>query len=397
MRRAGLLLAVLPVFSECLSAQTSVVTIPAAASIVGQAPFFSDVRAFNTSHTSPLTVTATYQCFLGSCPSAAARVVFTLPPRDSEAFDDMIASAAPAGFGAPDSAGGIEFSFAGAVDQLVVTSRLYSTAPTPTVGMFIPGLPSSSAYADSVLTSIRNGGSGAGFRTNVGVFNPAIAPATVTFQVLEGGVPIGNPIAVTASAHSGTQVNGIFEAAGIGALASRNAAVIVTADRPVFAYAAVIDNATTDPYLVVAAPDQPTTPVETATPTRTATPFGTATPTPPGLTPTPTSTPPGGPTPTPGPTILVSVTSQGGTQFIDSISGTSTSMIPVGFTILWVWDSGTHSTTSGPCPPCSGDGLWDSGQGSDMTFSYTFTQPGTYPYFCTVHGSSMTGTVVVSP
>jgi len=48
-------------------------------------------------------------------------------------------------FSAPDTAGGVEFEFSGAGDQLVVTSRLYSTAPTPTVGMFIPGLSNGAA------------------------------------------------------------------------------------------------------------------------------------------------------------------------------------------------------------------------------------------------------------
>ena len=56
---------------------------------------------------------------------------FPLAPRESAAFDDMVRGT----FGAPDTAGGVEFLFEGPADQLVVTSRLYSTSPTPTVGM----------------------------------------------------------------------------------------------------------------------------------------------------------------------------------------------------------------------------------------------------------------------
>src|SRR5690242_12669282 len=41
--------------------------LPAAASVVGVSPFYSDVRAFNTSYTDTLTVAATYRCFIGSC------------------------------------------------------------------------------------------------------------------------------------------------------------------------------------------------------------------------------------------------------------------------------------------------------------------------------------------
>jgi plastocyanin len=32
-----------------------------------------------------------------------------------------------------------------------------------------------------------------------------------------------------------------------------------------------------------------------------------------------------------------------------------------------------------------------------MTFDRTFPTAGTFPYFCTVHGSMMTGTIVVQP
>src|SRR5262249_6005082 len=51
-----------------VSSQPDRITIPAVASIVGFSPFFSDVRVFNTSYVSAVEITATYRCFLGSCP-----------------------------------------------------------------------------------------------------------------------------------------------------------------------------------------------------------------------------------------------------------------------------------------------------------------------------------------
>ena len=80
----------------------------------------------------------------------------------------MVANAAA--FNAPDTAGGVEFETSGADGQLVVTSRLYSTSPQDTVGMFIPGLRAPRAFAASVLTSVRHdplNGIVAGFRTFV--------------------------------------------------------------------------------------------------------------------------------------------------------------------------------------------------------------------------------------
>jgi plastocyanin len=128
-------------------------------------------------------------------------------------------------------------------------------------------------------------------------------------------------------------------------------------------------------------------------------PMPTLTATPPGAS-TSTPTPPGSATPTPTPpqtaNRVVNVGQGGGFAFADQVSGTSTSTIPAGTTIEWVWVSGVHSTTSGTCAAtCTPDGLWDSGAGSGMRFTRTFSQPGTFPYFCTVHGAMMQGTIVV--
>jgi plastocyanin len=369
-------------FLGCGSILAEEVTLPAAASIVGGAPFFSDVRAFNTSYTNDLTVEARYRCFIGNpCPTAQS-VQFTLTPRESRAFDDIVVSL----FNAPNTAGGIEFEHNGTSDQLVVTSRLFSTAPTPTVGMFIAGLDDSEAFPTTVLTSIRNGGPNAGFRTNVGVFNRQDAAATVTFTIFDGGIRVGNAVTRSVAGHSGVQVNRIFEVAGGGGHATENAVIVVSSDQPVFSYAAVIDNNTTDPIFVVGAPDQP---LQAFTPTG-----PTSTPTQPAATATPTPT--RTPTPPSSSTRVVNV-GQGGTNFVDQVSGNSTSTIKVGDTIRWTWVGGTHSSTSGPCPPCTGDGTWNSNIKSSGTFERTFNTAGTFPYFCIPHVTAMTGTVVVNP
>src|SRR6266545_5334159 len=137
-------------------------TLPAVTSLpVGSAasPFFSDVRVFNTSYTAPVSVTAVYRCFLGGCPGTAPQMTFTLSPRESKAFDDMIVSA----FNAPSTAGAVEFTSEG--DSVRVTSRLFSpVSGGGTNGMFVPGMKTSQAHGVSVLTGLSNGL----FRTNVG-------------------------------------------------------------------------------------------------------------------------------------------------------------------------------------------------------------------------------------
>jgi plastocyanin len=378
------LLVSLIVFSAAATVGAEDLTLPAAASIVGGAPFFSDVRAFNTSYTDDLEVVMRYRCFIPTpCTPTDDEVTFTLAPRQSLAFDDVVVSQ----FNTPNSAGGIEFEHSGSGDQLVVTSRLFSTEPEPTVGMFIPGLKNSEAHATTVLTSIQNGGAGPSFRTNVGVFNREDSAVDVTFRIIDGGAQIGNAVTRNVAGHAGAQVNNIFTAAGQGGHVTENAVIVVSASHEIFSYAAVIDNHTQDPIFVVGAEDQPFQPITPSGPTATPTQTVAA----------PTATPTVTPTPPPGPiTRIVAVGPGGSMNFVDEDSDNSTSTIQVGDTIRWEWAGGLpHSSTSGTC--CSGDGTWDSGIQSTGSFEHTFNSQGSFPYFCIVHGQFMTGTVNVNP
>jgi plastocyanin len=77
----------------------------------------------------------------------------------------------------------------------------------------------------------------------------------------------------------------------------------------------------------------------------------------------------------------------------------ATLTIQIGDTVHWNWASDSHSVTSGTCgqQSCTPDGRFDSGvQGAEASFDMTFTRPGPYPYYCSVHGSMMTGTIIVA-
>lgn len=83
-----------------------------------------------------------------------------------------------------------------------------------------------------------------------------------------------------------------------------------------------------------------------------------------------------------------------------AFSPSSISIAP-GDTIDWVWygpappyftnHSVTAGTPSNPTPTVFNSGAHH----SPYSFSHTFTTAGQYPYFCTVHGSMMTGSVTV--
>jgi plastocyanin len=75
---------------------------------------------------------------------------------------------------------------------------------------------------------------------------------------------------------------------------------------------------------------------------------------------------------------------------IDNFSfGPQTVTVPIGATVTWTnQDDIPHTVVST-------DGVFKSKvRDTNETFSYTFTKPGTYSYFCSVH-PKMTGQVVV--
>ena len=71
------------------------------------------------------------------------------------------------------------------------------------------------------------------------------------------------------------------------------------------------------------------------------------------------------------------------------VFGPQTVTVPIGTTVTWTnRDDIPHTVVST-------EGVFKSKvRDTDEKFSYTFTKPGTYPYYCSVH-PKMTGTVVV--
>jgi len=148
------------------------------------------------------------------------------------------------------------------------------------VGMFIPGLPSTAARPVTVLTNLANGGSATGsFRTNVGVYNPNASTVTATVRLYESGSVVLGSTSVVLSGKTGTQISNIYGVVGFASLSTTNGYATVESDagQPLFTYAATADNVTQDPVLVVGVEDVPAPPgfhpsTPTPAPTRTPTP-----------------------------------------------------------------------------------------------------------------------------
>ena len=113
-----------------------------------------------------------------------------------------------------------------------------------------------------------------------------------------------------------------------------------------------------------------------------------------------------GPTSTPTATAATFQIAVGDNWFCNSSfqNGNCVTQINVGDEVTWVWDlSGTtylsHTTTEcgASCDSPTTTPLWDSSPArSSGSFPFTFNQPGTYLYMCTVHGPAMSGTIIVN-
>ena len=86
-------------------------------------------------------------------------------------------------------------------------------------------------------------------------------------------------------------------------------------------------------------------------------------------------------------------TFNGTVQVKNNFFSPATATVNVGDKVTWQFNGSSHSVTS----TGASDFTFDSGVKSSGTFEFTFTTEGVAHYFCTVHGSSMSGTITVKP
>jgi cytochrome c len=95
--------------------------------------------------------------------------------------------------------------------------------------------------------------------------------------------------------------------------------------------------------------------------------------------------------------VVDAVDSATDNQWVSEDNGTSTVTIQVGDTVEWQFDQATMGhdltslDTSDPWDPVLQEYRSPGGE----PVRYTFTEPGTYEYWCSIHGATMRGTVVV--
>jgi plastocyanin len=77
--------------------------------------------------------------------------------------------------------------------------------------------------------------------------------------------------------------------------------------------------------------------------------------------------------------------------YVDAVSSNNTTTIAAGDTVVWTWSgSNQHTVSSTTSEPFDSGAPKTSG-----TYSFTFNNVGSFAYVCGVHGTAMSGTVVV--
>ena len=232
-------------------------TIPASASREGLngAFFRTDLSLFNSSRWAAR-VDLFHFCIAGQpcrLPYTGDDHVVVIPPRSTIVLRDVLAT-----LGHQGTAGAIELIFEGAL-RVVARSRTYSSSSVgATIGTTIPALPEGAAHTRAILVPLSSNGSSLenGFRTNVGVYNPNASSVDVHLSLFAGtGEPIGTPIARTWAPKEPFQIDDVFSAVAPGMEVPEGAFVVVQSTAPVFSYAIVIDNQSSDPTFIHGADD----------------------------------------------------------------------------------------------------------------------------------------------
>lgn len=220
------------------------------------AEYHSDVRILNQG-TSAVTVTATFYDQQTSTTFPASP--FQIAARSQAAFDNILQSLFGRQLG-QGSYGPIRFDATGPILVNSNVNNVNACGTGAVSGQWLPGIIATKALAAGVIGELAVSSSAAtGYRTNLVFMNPGTAPATATVNVRQGGGTLLSTATIGPLAPNGfTQValgSPVFPA--VAGTTDTNLWVDFTGNQPVLAYATMINNASGDPYAVVASSDVP--------------------------------------------------------------------------------------------------------------------------------------------
>jgi hypothetical protein len=254
---------ILSLGSTAVSAQAGSWVLPSSAFRGGAngAEFRTDVRILNVG-TSRVTVTPTlYDQTSGVAVTAPA---FTVEAWNQAAFDNVLASL----FGrslANGSYGPIRFGSTGPIIVSSSVNNVNACGSGATSGQWLPGLDATTAMTAGVIPELAVSTSpSGGYRTNLVLMNPGSESATVTVRVRAGGGVLLSSGTIGPLGPNGFNQVPLDDAAKFPGVAGRtdsNLWVGFTSNQPVLAFASVINNASGDPFALVATSMPPAGPL----------------------------------------------------------------------------------------------------------------------------------------
>lgn len=228
--------------------------LPSAALRAGQggAEFHTDVRILNLG-TAPVTVTATF--YDQSSGATVPTQPLTISARRQASFDNILQSLFARTL-ATGPYGPIRFDSTGPIVVSSSVNNVNACGTGATSGQWLPGIDATKALAAGAIPQIAVSADGSsGNRTNLVVMNPGTLSATVTVKVRQGGGQLLStgtigPLSPNGFSQVALDNAGVFP--GVAGRTDSNLWLEYTSDRPVIAFASVINNASGDPFAIVA-------------------------------------------------------------------------------------------------------------------------------------------------
>lgn len=219
---------------------------------LGGAEFHTDARILNLG-TAPVTVTATfYDQAAGATVSAQP---FTVSGRSQASFDNILKSLFSRTLAAGPY-GPIRFDSTGPIVVSSSVNNVNACGTGATSGQWLPGIDARKALVAGAIPQIAVSADGStGNRTNLVVMNPGDLSATVTVKVRRAGGQLLStgtigPLSPNGFSQVALDHAGVFP--GVAGNTDSNLWLEYTSDRPVIAFASVINNASGDPFAIVA-------------------------------------------------------------------------------------------------------------------------------------------------
>jgi hypothetical protein len=213
--------------------------------------FVTDVRIFNPSFTNRATALLEY--FSGaSNTNATATLAEDIPPRGTIELNDATGLN---GLNSAGTTGGLRVT---SQSKLVVTSRIFDDQRPNgkgTIGQSVNAISRANALTAGVIPELASVNGSAGFRTNVGFFNPTTNAVTVRLELRNNsGALVGSNV-ITLGSYQQIQFAIASLFSNVDLSNQPNLTLTFTASAPIDAYGSVIDNTSLDPIAITAQPD----------------------------------------------------------------------------------------------------------------------------------------------